>query len=192
MLNETVVRENAQRRLRLGMGLVPVATFVTAVCTFTLPNLALPAFVLLLVILAISAVVIERIKTICPTCSANVSSSYKWLLVTRCCPACDERIVAGGVVRRPTVYRRYLQIKGRSLLKLWLWSWPLFTIAGLVIWFFAPSAMDSNPIPILVVALLGVGTASYSFLRTFDFRYLPQLVTSACLLLISVPIALYG
>ncbi len=192
MLDEALIRENARQRIGAGLRFVPAVLLLTVACTLWLPDFAAAAFLLLIVALIVSAIQIERLKVICPECRRDVSPRYQWLLATRRCPLCETRIVAGGVVRRNDVYRRHLRIRGRSLLQLWFWAWPLMATVGLVVWLVDRGIFQQNPMPILLPALLGTATSGYTVLRTRDRRYVMQLVASFVLLASGVTMLVNG
>jgi hypothetical protein len=143
--------------------------------------LFLPAIPIFLVPTLIAAAYAGRFKTACPLCHVDISSRSKRVLLTRCCPACGDRILEGGRAHSAAVYGRYQAIQSRSFLKNWLWTWP--AIGGLcVAWQWADrSAFRECPNLLWRVPLIGTAVAGWAWLRTSDRRYVPQLLASAVL-----------
>jgi predicted RNA-binding Zn-ribbon protein involved in translation (DUF1610 family) len=91
----------------------------------------LPAFAIFLLPTCLAAHYAQRFKTLCPSCHQDISSRTKRVLSTRCCPACGERILAGGRAHSAAVYKRYQTLQSRRFLKYWFWAWP--ALGGVVI-----------------------------------------------------------
>jgi predicted RNA-binding Zn-ribbon protein involved in translation (DUF1610 family) len=144
--------------------------------------LILPAFAIFLLPSCLAAKYAGRFKTVCPSCGEDISSGTDRVLSTRSCPACSERILEGGRTHSAAVYRRYQELRCRHGLKHWFWAWP--TLGGLVITlqFFDRSAFQRCPQCLWIAPLIGTSTAGWAWLRTFDRRYVPQLLASAVLL----------
>lgn len=124
----------------------------------------------------------QRFKTLCPSCHQDISSCTKRVLSTRCCPACSERILAGGRTHSAAVYERYQALQSRRFLTYWFWAWP--ALGGMVIaWqLFDRSAFQRCPQCLWISPLIGTATAGWAWLRTFDRRYVTQLLASVVLL----------
>lgn len=144
--------------------------------------LILPAFAIFLLPSCLAAKYVDHFKTVCPSCHEDISSGTDRVLSTRCCPACGERILGGGRTHSAAVYKRYQALRSRHFLKFWLWAWPAF--GGLVIaWqLFDRSAFQRCPQCLWNGPLIGTATAGWAWLRTFDRRYVPQLLVSVVLL----------
>jgi len=192
MISESLVRQHAQQRIAATLALVVTPILLAALCMPFSRPIGAAVFCCSIVGVVATVIYTERIKTICPQCHADVSSRYHWLLATRRCPLCDERIIDGGVVRQSTVYRRFLKIRSRVFLRRWLWAWPLFSIAVLLAFCLKPDLFRSNPMPAILPAFIGTCVAGWVALRTLDKRYAPPLVASGILLLISSWIAMQG
>ena len=121
----------------------------------------------------------KRFAFLCPKCAANLTRSTNRVLVTRCCCSCGIRIVEEGRVRTREVFDRYVQMKQRRFLVYWFWAWPVLGALVLVHHAINPSAL-ANCIQVLFVpGLIGTVAAGWTFARTIDRRYLPQLGASA-------------
>jgi hypothetical protein len=144
--------------------------------------LILPAFAILLVPSLLAIRYADRFKTVCPSCDEDVSSRVNHVLSTRCCPTCGKRIVDGGRIHSAAVYQRYLALQSHTFLRYWLWAWPAFGLLLIAWQWFDRSAFQRCPQMSWIIPLLGTSTAGWTWLRTFDRRYVPQLLTSAVLL----------
>jgi hypothetical protein len=144
--------------------------------------LILPAFAIFLLPSCLAAKYAGRFKTVCPACHEDISSGTDRVLSTRCCPACGERVLGGGRTHSAAVYTRYQALRSRHFLKFWFWAWP--ALGGLVIaWqLFDRSAFQRCPQCLWIGPLIGTATAGWAWLRTFDRRYVPQLLASVVLL----------
>ncbi len=144
--------------------------------------LILPAFAIFLVPTIAAARFADRFKTNCPSCDQDISNKSHQLLATRCCPSCNENIVDGGRVRSVTVYKRYLAVRSRSFLKYWFWAWPGLGLLCITWWLFDQSAFEQCPQCYWLPPLIGTSAAGWAWIRTFDRRYVPQLLASVVLL----------
>jgi DNA-directed RNA polymerase subunit RPC12/RpoP len=144
--------------------------------------LILPAFAIFLLPSCLAAKYAGRFKTVCPACHEDISSGTDQVLSTRCCPACSQRILGGGRTHSAVVYKRYQALRSRHFLKFWFWAWP--ALGGLVIaWqLFDRSAFRQCPQCLWIGPLIGTATAGWAWLRTFDRRYVLQLLVSVILL----------
>ena len=144
--------------------------------------LILPAFAIFLLPTCLAARYAGRFKTVCLACHKDISSETGRVLSTRCCPACGARVLGGGRTHSAAVYTRYQALRSRHFLKFWLWVWP--ALGGLVIaWqLFDRSMFQRCPQCLWIGPLIGTATAGWAWLRTFDRRYVPQLLASVALL----------
>ena len=71
--------------------------------------------------------------------------------------------------------------KPPRFLHYWLWLWPGLSLLCFSWAYFDPSAFRKCPQVYWVYALIGFTAAGWSWLRTFDFRYLPPALISATL-----------
>jgi hypothetical protein len=80
------------------------------------------------------------------------------------------------------------QLTEKSGTFLWYWLWALPSIGlGCVAWtLFDPSAFQECPQALFTFPLIGTTTAGWTWIRTFDRRFLPQLCCSAVLLVAGV------
>lgn len=69
----------------------------------------------------------------------------------------------------------------RPFLQYWLWLWPGMGLLCFTWAFFDRSAFRMCPQNYWVIPLIGLTAAGWSWLRTFDYRYLPQAIVSAVL-----------
>ena len=120
----------------------------------------------------------DRFKIGCPKCNDDVSTRIEYLRLTRSCPSCNQRIVEGGRVRSSETFKRYQRLRGRSFLKHWLWVWPIAGGVCLAIWVTQPAAFGGNPTIVCLFPLIGTAVAGWSYIRTLDRRYAPQLLAS--------------
>jgi hypothetical protein len=150
--------------------------------------LILPAFAIFLIPSCLAAQYAGRFKTVCPLCKKDISSRTDRVLSTRCCPACNERILGGGRTHSAAVFTRFQALQSRHFLKYWFWAWP--ALGGLVItWqLFDRLAFERCPQCLWMAPAIGTVTAGWAWLRTFDRRYVPQLLAS--ILLVAIGAAL--
>ncbi len=128
---------------------------------------------------------LKRFKVLCPSCHQDILPNIRQVQLTRCCTACTERILSGRA-HSEAAWRRRHSIQSRHFLKYWLWSGPAFTllfIAGLLL----DGSAFQHPYrsvagPCFGGGFFGAGTAGYSWLRTWDRRYVPPLVVSVVFL----------
>lgn len=71
---------------------------------------------------------------------------------------------------------------------LWYWLWAVPSIGLLtVVWgTLDPSAFERCPHVAFVFPLIGLAAGGWTWLRTFDHRYLPQVLYSTLLLIVGV------
>lgn len=144
--------------------------------------LILPAFAVFLLPSCLAARYAERFKTLCPLCCVEITSRSERAIATRCCPSCGARILEGGRAHSPAVYERYQALRTRQFLRRWLWGFP--AVGGLAIaWRMIDHlAFQDCPQCLLMAPLIAAATAGWAWLRTFDRRYLPQVLASLVLL----------
>ena len=122
-------------------------------------TLIFPAIPIFILPTCLAAHYAQRFKTLCPSCHRDISCQTKRVLATRRCPACSERILAGGQAHSAAVYSRYQALQSRRFLKHWFWAWP--ALGGLVIaWqLFDHSAFLRCPQCLWISPLVGTTTA---------------------------------
>jgi hypothetical protein len=141
----------------------------------------LPVFAIFLTPCVLAEKYNKRYSFICPSCSADITPSTQQVIATRCCSACGERVVSGGRKRDIAVYKRLRQLQFRSFLKYWFWAWPTVAAACLVQNWFDPMALQRCPHLLFFPALIGTVAAGWTWIRTYDCRYIAQFFTSAVL-----------
>lgn len=124
----------------------------------------------------------RRFAVACPACGADVTVQTERLLVTRHCPECDARIVAGGRVRSPAAYDRYVARRSRRFLGKWLWLWPAMGLLAAAWADNDPLAFQCCPQAAWVFPLIGATAGGWTWLRTRDARYLPPTLASLAVL----------
>jgi hypothetical protein len=206
MLTEQEVRKMSARRLwivgpAMACGIGAMFLYLIAMNSFVEPlafrvgdqfgdaargmtevALIFPAFVIFLLPSCLAARYADRFKTMCPACHQDLSSRTSRVLATRCCPSCDERVLEHGRAHSAVVYKRYQGLRSRRILESWLWIWP--ALGGLVIlWqLIDRTAFQQCPQVLWIFSLIGAATAGWTWLRTFDCRFVPQLLASLVLL----------
>lgn len=108
----------------------------------------------------------------CPACGTKIMPSQaSKALATRRCGHCDQHVIAG----RPhadAVYRRHTERQSRATLAWLLWCW---SVLGLFMLWGCPQGAWP-------VALLGVATGGWSWLRTRQRRYLWPMIAALAVL----------
>lgn len=143
--------------------------------------LIFPAFVILVLPSGLAIRYAGRFRTVCPLCDQDISSGTDRVLATRCCPSCDERILDGGRAHSAAVYKRYQALQSRHVLTYWLWTWPALGGVAIAWQWFDRSAVQECPNSLWFPPLIGIATAGWAWLRTWDRRYVPQLLASVVL-----------
>ena len=141
--------------------------------------LILPSLVFFLTPLVWAEKRSKRFALICPKCATDLSRSTNRILATRCCSSCGVRIVEGGRTRIGKVFDRYSRMKRRRLLAYWFWVWPILGTLVLTSHAFNPSIWLDCIQVLFLPGLIGTSVAGWTFARTTDRRYLPQLGASA-------------
>lgn len=75
-----------------------------------------------------------------------------------------------------------LPSNARKFLWYWLWIWPLVGLVAITWCHFDARAFESCPQVPFVFPLIGVSAAFWTWIRTFECQYLPQLFSSLILL----------
>lgn len=144
--------------------------------------LGIPIF---LIPLNVAEVLTRRFRTFCPMCGDNVSRYTAEILARRVCPLCDHRIIADGRVRSREVYQRFRYHQARKFLKYWFWVWPVLSLLFLGFWYWDPSSVRRCSHFLVLAPIMGTSAAGWTWCRTFDYRYLPQFLSSVVLLIIN-------
>ena len=148
--------------------------------------LIIPSIVIFLLPGCIAEHKAKRYSIFCPHCAKDLTQSVRRILKTRCCSNCGKRIVEHGKIRSTGTYVRYCRRQWRNYLVYWFWAWP----AGggvLLIWYLLDSSSFRDcPHMIFAFGLLGTTAAGWTLIRTNDFRYLAQTITSAVVLAVGV------
>ncbi len=155
------------------------------IAEYAVISLALPAFAVFLLPAMIAERYARRYRQHCPSCSADLEGSITGIIATRCCPHCATQIVEGGRVRSWAAFARYQDCRFRAGLKLWLWSWPIVAALLLVWAYFGRSQLQESWPSLFLAPVLGASLAGWAWLRTFDWRFFPQLAVSVALILIT-------
>lgn len=142
----------------------------------------LSSIAIFLVPMAIGTGYANRLSTRCPTCGDDLSKRVEQLLATHCCPLCDVEVVAGGRRHSREAYERYKSKRSRRFLWYWLWAWPVMSISMMTWSVFDRSAFERCPQLFVMIPLLGTSTAGWTWLRTRDWRYSPQSISSLALI----------
>ncbi len=167
----------------------PIIALVRSVAGGTAANitpiaLILPALGIFLIPCIIAEKSSKRFALLCPDCSADITRRTNRVLATRCCPSCGSQVVAGGRIRGPSVYDRYVKLKTRRFLVYWLWTWPVLGALTIAWYSIAPLGLSRCLHVLFVPSLIGTVASGWSYLRTTDRRYLPQFFASAILLFV--------
>lgn len=142
----------------------------------------LSSIAIFLVPAAIGTRYANRLSTRCPSCGDDLSKRVEQLLATHCCPSCDVEIVAGGRRHSRVAYKRYKARRERRFVWYWLWAWPVLGVSIMIWRLFDRSAFERCPQLFVLIPLLGTSTAGWTWLRTRDWRYSPQAISSLTLL----------
>jgi hypothetical protein len=70
----------------------------------------------------------------------------------------------------------------RRFLGNWFWIWPIGGALVVVQHWFNPSAFEQCPHVLFMAPLVGTATSGWTLIRTFDRRYVPQLLASVSVL----------
>jgi hypothetical protein len=82
-------------------------------------------------------------------------------------------------IRRMPTEPRQDEQQFAPLLRRWLWLWPGMTVLAFAWAYVDPAAFRKCPQVYWVMSLIGLTTAGWSWLRTYDRRYLPPAIVSA-------------
>lgn len=145
----------------------------------TMSIMPLGAIAVFLAPVGVADMLAKRYVLACPHCQRELRH-VDAVLSTKCCGSCAAQIMIGNQPHSHAAYRRAQRIRLRRFLAYWLWAWPVFAAGEFVWWCFSPVA--ALQCRIWVVPLIGTVASGYSWLRTFDRRYVWQLVSSVLLL----------
>jgi hypothetical protein len=152
------------------------------IAEYAVIGLALPAFAAFLLPVMIAERYARRFRQHCPGCSEDLTGRMRGVLATRRCPRCEEQIVEGGCPRSWAAYARYESRRFRAGLTLWLWFWPILAAVLLVWACFDRTRLQQSWPGLLIAPVFAAALAAWTWLRTFDRRYFPQLMVSVVLL----------
>jgi hypothetical protein len=142
-------------------------------------GLILVALAIFLVPTCIAEGYAKRFQSYCPSCG-QLLKRIEGVIATKCCPSCENQIVTGNRVRSHSGYKRFQDRRARTFLVVWFWAWPAMALSELVWWYFYPQqALECR---IWVAPLIGTTASGWTWVRTFDHRYVPQLIASVTLL----------
>ena len=146
----------------------------------------IPSIVFFLLPACVAEFKAKRYSISCPNCTKDLTQSVQRILKTRCCGNCGKRVVENGKTRSNETYSRYCQRKWRNYLVYWFWAWPAGGIA-ILIWHQIDSSSFRNcPHMIFLFGFIGTIATGWALIRTNDFRYLAQTITSAVVLTLGV------
>lgn len=148
-----------------------------------LPFLAfLPAPAIVIAMLSWAERKASRYAITCPNCQADVTRFTQRILATRCCHHCEQQMVEGRRTRGIQTFRRFTRIQQRKFLMYWLWVWPIIAMAFFTLSHFDTTILQRCPQMLIVPGILGTVSAGWSFARTQDWRYFPQMIASGFVL----------
>jgi hypothetical protein len=139
-----------------------------------------PAIAVFLAPLLIAERRIKRWNPRCPSCASPLGRLDK-VIATRSCPTCDTQIIVAKRTRPGAAFSRMLDRQSRGFLVYWLWLWPALTTAGFIWWYFDPDKAQACRV-IWIVPLIGAAVSGWTWIRTFDRRYVLQAIVSSILL----------
>jgi hypothetical protein len=70
-------------------------------------------------------------------------------------------------------------MRQRRVLAYWFWAWPVLGLLVLACHWFDPMTLDNCPHMLFIPGLIGTAATGWTFVRTMDRRYLPQLGAAA-------------
>jgi hypothetical protein len=123
-----------------------------------------------------------RYAITCPNCHADITRVSQKIIATRCCHHCNQRIVEEGRTHGIAAFRRLARIQQRRFLIYWLWVWPIMAAVFFLLSQFDQTMLQNCPQILVAPGILGAVSAGWSFARTLDYRYFPQLIASAAVL----------
>ena len=128
----------------------------------------------------------KRFSFGCQKCGKDLTLSSDRILKTRSCSECGSRVVKGGKLRSKKTYARYCERRSRKFLVYWLWIWPAGGLLILIYQAAVPSAFADCPEMIFIIGLVGTVATGWALARTFDRRYLFQVIASTAVLILGV------
>ncbi len=149
-----------------------------SVADFVSIALMAPAFLVLLAPFIRAERRAEAFSIVCPACKANLSQRTRYLLLTKCCSACKVKVVEGGPVRSPQVFKRWQRRNIHRFLAYWLWTWPALGLIVFSIHWFDPAGLANCRNWLFIPGTFGTATSGWAYARTRDGRYLSSLVVS--------------
>ena len=148
--------------------------------------LMIPAVAIFLLPTCVAEHKAKRYSISCPSCSKDLTQSVQRILKTRCCSNCGKRVIENGKMRSNESYARYCQRRWRNYLVYWFWAWPVCGVTMLIWHLIDSSSFENCPHMIFLFGLVGTIATGWALIRTYDYRYLPQTITSTIVLALGI------